>query len=518
MRASGILMPIFSLPSKYGIGTFGKQAYEFVEFLEKAGQRYWQILPLNPTNFGDSPYQSFSSAAGNPYFIDLDMLREDGLLELSDYCDVDFGSDPNRVDYEKMYNNRMPVLRTACSRFIPDEEWEIFCAQEKYWLDEYAFFMALKDSFGGVSWRDWDTDFQMREPSVLAKAKEELSENIKFYKFIQFCFYKQWNKLKKFANEHGVLIIGDMPIYVADDSVDVWSCPKQFDLDDELLPRSVAGCPPDAFSEDGQLWGSPVYDWDYMKNESVPYSWWRTRMRHAFKVYDIVRIDHFRGFESFYCIPYGDTDAKGGKWRKGPGMELFNVLSEEFGEELPIIAEDLGLLTDEVRQLLDESGFPGMNVLQFAFDGGMKSSYLPHNHRKNSIVYTGTHDNDTIAGWVANADAGDVQRARRYLHVDDNEGFHWAMIRSALMSVADTAIICMPDFMGLSSEARINAPSTLGGTNWQWRIADGCINDWLAQIIRDNTALYGRLWVVEKNDNEDSEKKKISNEGVSEPA
>lgn len=505
MRASGILMPIFSLPSKYGIGTLGAEAYKFVDFLKKAGQRYWQILPLNPTNYGDSPYQSFSSAAGNPYFIDLDMLCEDGLLKTSDYEKVDFGTEPDRVDYEKLYFKRMPVLRTAFGRFSPDKQWDKFCKEQGSWLDDYAFFMALKDSFGGVSWREWDENIRKRKPTALSNAKKKLKENIEFYKFIQFCFYKQWNKLKKYANDNGILIIGDMPIYVADDSVDVWSCPQQFDLDEELLPRSVAGCPPDAFSEDGQLWGSPVYDWDYMKNGDKPYEWWKARLKHAFAVYDIVRIDHFRGFESFYCIPYGDTDAKGGKWRKGPDIEFFKALEEDFGENMPIIAEDLGLLTDAVTEMLEKSGFPGMSVLQFAFDATMKSPYLPHNHRKNTIVYTGTHDNDTVMGWVKSGDADDVERARRYLHVDDNEGFNWAMIRAALMSVADTAIICMQDFMGLGSEARINAPSTLGGINWQWRIGEGCINDWLAGIIKENTELYGRLWPMPKKEKTEEE-------------
>ncbi len=494
MRASGILMPIFSLPEKYGIGTMGKSAYEFVDFLVEAGQSYWQILPLNPTNYGDSPYQSFSSAAGNPYFIDLATLEKDGLLAPSDYQNVDFGSNRDYVDYEKMYHNRMPVLRRACERFDKnDADYKAFCSAEQDWLAPYALFMAIKDANGGVSWRDWPKELRFRDSATIAEVIERYADDIEFYKFIQYEFYKQWNALKSYANQSGVKIIGDMPIYVADDSADVWWEPEQFDLDEELLPRVVSGCPPDAFSADGQLWGSPVYDWDKMEREENPYSWWKNRMARATKVYDVIRIDHFRGFESFYCIPYGDKTAKNGKWRKGPDVKLFEELKRSLGEDLPIIAEDLGLLTPEVELLLKNTGYAGMKVLQFAFDGDTKNPYLPHNHINNCVVYTGTHDNDTIIGWTKNASAGEVLYARRYLHIDDSEGFHWGMIRAALSSVADTVILMMPDFMGLDSAARINAPSTLGGTNWQWRIGDGCINDWLASIIRENVAIYGRL-------------------------
>lgn len=493
MRTSGILMPVFSLPGKYGIGTFGKEAYHFVDFLEKAGQRYWQLLPLNPTHFGDSPYQSFSSVAGNPYFIDLETLVEAGLLETADCDRADFGGDPGRVDYGKLYENRLPLLEQAFARFVPGEDYARFCREQADWLEDYALFMALKDAHGGAGWREWEKPFKMRQPQALADFRQQQERRLAFYRFIQFQFYRQWDALKAYAHAHGVRIIGDMPIYVADDSADVWADPEQFDLDEELLPRVVAGCPPDAFTEDGQLWGMPVYNWAQMRREPTPYRWWRQRMRRTLALYDVVRIDHFRGFESFYCIPYGAVNAKKGVWRQGPGMELFRALEEDRGGPLPIIAEDLGFLTPAVRQLLADSGYPGMKVLQFAFDPAGDSEYLPYRYPRRCVVYTGTHDNDTIMGWTHTADPEEVAFARRYLHVDDREGFNWAMIRAALMSVADTAIFMMQDFMGLSSEARINTPATLGGSNWQWRIGDGCINDWLAQIIRENTALYGRL-------------------------
>lgn len=492
MRASGILMPVFSLPGKTGIGTFGKEAYDFVDFLEKAGQTYWQLLPLNPTNYGDSPYQSFSSAAGNPYFIDLDTLAREGLLTEADYTSVDFGEDSGVVDYGKLYDNRLPVLRKAYARFTGGKDFEDFCQKQADWLEDYALFMAIKDTQKGTSWREWPAPLKRRQSQALADFRREHKEAIRFYQFLQFLFFTQWNALKSYANEKDIRIIGDMPIYVADDSADVWAEPEQFDLDNDLLPRVVAGCPPDIFSAEGQLWGMPVYRWEAMAKETPSFGWWRRRMMRVFAMYDIVRIDHFRGLESYYCIPYGAKNAVKGAWRKGPGMALFKALQEDFGPELPIIAEDLGFLTQEVRDLLEESGFPGMRVLQFAFDGHPDNDYLPYNYCRNTVVYTGTHDNDTIMGWVKNAPEAEVALARKFLHVDDREGFNWAMLRAAMMSPADTAIFLMADIMGLGSEARINRPSTLGGGNWCWRIGEGCINDWLAGIIMENTRLYGR--------------------------
>ncbi len=493
MRASGILMPIFSLASKGGIGTLGKEAFDFVDFLKSAGQTYWQILPLNPTNYGDSPYQSFSASAGNPYFIDIEQLISDGLIKDKEFESADFGNDPARVDYDKLLLNRLPLLKLAYNRFNKEYEgYKDFCTRHSYWLDDYALFMAIKDARGGADWREWEKPLKIREAKAIEAAKAQYADEIGFYKFLQFIFYRQWFALKEYANKKGIKIIGDIPIYVAADSADVWANTCQFCLDEDYQMKIIAGCPPDAFSAEGQLWGMPVYNWELMEKGSVPFSWWRQRMRHALLVYDIVRIDHFRGLESYYGVPSGETTAKNGKWYKGPGVKLFDAIKEDFGGDLPIIAEDLGLITKEVHALRESVGLPGMKVLQFAFDGSYNSDYLPHKHEKNCVVYTGTHDNDTVMGWTKSAPQSDVAFARRYLHVDDAEGFNWAMIRAALMSVADTAIIPMADFMGLDSEARINTPSTVGG-NWCWRIMPGCINDWLAGIIYENTALYGRL-------------------------
>ncbi len=484
MRTSGILMPVFSLPSPYGIGTFGKEAYRFVDFLDKAGQSYWQILPLGPTSFGDSPYQSFSSFAGNPYFIDPDMLIGDGLLTKAQVQKFDFGTG-NKIDYGKLYENRLPMLKMAFENFVPDAKFKEFCKENEWWLEDYVLFSAIKGAQGGRPWSEWDKCLRLREEETLIKAKEEFANTLEFYRFVQYEFTLQWTALKEYANKKDIKIIGDLPIYVAYDSADVWADTKQFLLDKDGKPTLVAGCPPDAFSDDGQLWGNPIYDWKYMHKDG--YEWWTRRINYVLKLYDVVRIDHFRGFESFFAIPYGDKTAKGGSWMKGPGMKLFNKLGD-----LPIIAEDLGFITPQVKKLLHDSGFPGMKVLQFAFDTREESDYLPHNYEKNCVVYTGTHDNDTIMGWTKTAAPEDVEMAHRYLHVDDNEGFNWAMMRAALMSVADTAILMMPDLLGLGSEARINTPSKLGG-NWDWRIGDGCINDWLADILYENTLLYGRV-------------------------
>ncbi len=498
MRSSGILMPIFSLASPYGIGTLGREAYEFVDFLKRAGQRYWQLLPLNPTNYGDSPYQSFSAAAGNPYFIDLRMLTEEGLLQAAEYENIDFGSDPTAVNYGLLYRHRLPLLRRAFDRFQPDAAFAAFCAAQSSWLAEYTLFMAIKDAHGGTSWRAWEPALRRRDPAAIAAAREKYARDMQFYAFLQYVFYRQWSALKAYANAHGIRIIGDMPIYVADDSVDVWAHTENFDLAEDLTPRAVAGCPPDSFCDEGQLWGMPVYDWDAMAAEDEPYSWWRWRMRHALTVYDVVRIDHFRGFEAYYCIPYGAPTAKTGVWRTGPGMALFRLLQADYaalsGEEgavMPIIAEDLGFLTPSVKQLLTDTGFPGMKVMQFAFDSREENNYLPHNYPRHCVVYTGTHDNDTIIGWAATAAPQDVAYARRYLHAGSTESIGEAMIRAAMMSVADTAVFMMADFLGLDSAARINTPSTVGD-NWRWRIAPDCISDRLADIIRENTALYGR--------------------------
>ena len=490
MRTCGILMPIFSLPSKYGIGTLGKEAKRFVDFLKKAGQSHWQILPLNPTNYGDSPYQSFSSFAGNPYFIDIEQLTHEKLLTETEADSFDFGDDPESIDYGKLYDNRLSLLRLAFENFIPSKSYEQFCEENTYWLDDYALFMALKNANEDIPWYEWDKPLKTRETNSINRAKTEYENDIAFYKFIQFKFYEQWNDLKKYANENEISIIGDIPIYVAYDSCDVWTNPNQFLLDEDLAPTVVAGCPPDAFSDEGQLWGNPIYNWKLMKQDG--YSWWKKYLGSALKKYDTIRIDHFRGFESYYAIPYGDENAKNGKWQKGPDIALFNALKEEFGEDLPIIAEDLGYLTPAVLKLLKATGFPGMKVLQFAFDSSLESNYLPHNFDRNCVVYTGTHDNDTILGWTTSAKQSEVETAKLYLNCENESSLNWAMMKVALMSVADTCILTIGDIIGLDSKGRINTPSTLGD-NWKWRIKGECINDWLAEIIYNNTYLYGRL-------------------------
>lgn len=507
MRTSGILMHISSLPSPYGIGTFGKEAYRFADFLKKAGQTYWQMLPICPTSYGDSPYQSFSAYALNPYFIDLDMLRDDGLLKADEYANLNWGANPNKVDYALIYENRFTVLRKAYERFkkaIPSE-FERFCTDNSRWLDDFAMFMALKDAHNGKTWNEWEKPLRMRDKDALDKAKINYAEDIEFYKMQQFLCFKQWFMLKKYANNLGIKIIGDMPIYVSGDSADVWSMPQQFLIDEEGHPTEVAGCPPDAFSEEGQLWGNPLYNWDYMEKDG--FNWWCERVGFACTIFDVLRIDHFRGFESYYCIPASDKTAENGCWRKGPNIKLFDNIKERLGD-LPIIAEDLGFLTDGVKKMLKKSGFPGMKVLQFAFDTREESNYLPHTYEKNCVVYTGTHDNDTIIGWTKTAPENDVKYARKYLRITESEGFNWGMMKSAWASTADTAIMMMQDFMGLSSEARMNEPSTVG-CNWQWRIDGACINDWLAQIIYKNTEIYCRLPNAdksgEKKDKKDAE-------------
>ncbi len=476
MRTSGILMPIFSLPSPYGIGTLGAEGYRFVDFLKKSGQSYWQILPLNPTNYGDSPYQSFSSFAGNPYFIDIECLIEEGLLKKEEADSFDFGDADNIIDYGKLYENRYELLKIAFKRFKAGTEYQEFCCDNAHWLEDYSTFMALKSENDFKAWNEWQNT-EIRD-----------KETIEFHKFLQFKFFTQWEKLKSYANKNGIKIIGDLPIYVALDSADVWADNEQFLLKNGK-PTLVAGCPPDAFCELGQLWGNPLYDWDKMKENN--FAWWKRRLAATFKIYDVVRIDHFRGFEAFYAIPAADEDATRGKWLKGPDIAFFDEMKKHFGDDLPIIAEDLGFLTDQVKEMLKKGGFPGMKVLQFAFDSREDNDYLPHNYEKNCVVYTGTHDNDTILGWCKTADEEDVALAEKYLNCKRTEGFNYAMIRAALSSVADTAIIMMPDLIGLGSEARINTPATLGD-NWKWRINGTCINDWLAEIVADLTKTYGR--------------------------
>ncbi|MEG0961636.1 MAG: 4-alpha-glucanotransferase [Lachnospiraceae bacterium] len=490
MRSSGILMHISSLPSPYGIGTMGKEARKFVDFLVESAQTYWQVLPICPTSYGDSPYQSFSSFAGNPYFIDLDILCNEKLLKKSECESYQWGTSKNAIDYGILYENRYPLLHKAFKRFQKDipKDYDFFCSSQKDWLEDYALFMALKDAHDGIAWSKWEDKLKRREPEAMKKAEKKLVNEINFWKMIQYTFYKQWNALKAYANEKGIQIIGDVPIYVAMDSADVWANPTQFYLDEELNPIDVAGCPPDAFSDDGQLWGNPLFCWDSMKKDD--YNWWTRRMEKTTKLFDLVRIDHFRGFDSYYAIPFGDKNARKGEWRKGPGISLFKEMEKKIGS-MNVIAEDLGFLTDSVRKMLKDSGYPGMKLLQFAFDSREEGDYLPHNYNKNCIVYAGTHDNDTILGWMKTAPKSSSAFAKEYLKLDKEEGYHWGVMRGVWSSVGDLAVVTMQDILGIGNEGRMNTPSTLGG-NWMWRMMPDAVTPKLTKKVKKIVKLYGR--------------------------
>jgi len=491
-RSSGIIMHIASLPGKYGIGTFGKEAYEFCNFLKKAGQKYWQILPLGPTGFGDSPYQSFSAFAGNPYLIDFDLLNKDGLLETEDYDSVNFGESVIDINYGLIFKEKMKVLRKAYenSKLKNIEELKLFEEEEYYWLEDYALYMSIKSHFRLKSWQTWDEDIRLRKPEAIEKYKTLLSDEIRYWKFLQYEFYRQWKALKLYVNNLDIEIIGDMPIYVAEDSADIWSNPEAFLLHKKTLkPLKVSGCPPDIFADTGQLWGNPIYDWNYM--EKTDYKWWVNRIRQSLNLYDVLRIDHFKGFESYWSIPYGNSTAENGEWVKGPGIKVFNAIKDELGD-VNIIAEDLGTLTKETIKLRDDTGFPGMKILTFAFDTDSSNPFLPHNYDKNFIVYTGTHDNDTVRGWMeTTAPKDQVKKAIEYLQLNKEEGYNWGFIRGAWSSVADVSIAVMQDFLDLGNEARINLPSTLG-SNWRWRVKADVFTDKLAERIYKITKVYGR--------------------------
>ncbi len=492
MRASGILMHISSLPSKYGIGTMGEEAYKFVDFLTEAKQTYWQILPICPTSYGDSPYQSFSTHAGNPYFIDLDILAEEGLLEEEDYAELEWGDDEERVDYELIYSNRFSVLEKAYENFKKTDRtmFDIFLAKNEAWISNYALFMSIKEHYDGKSWLEWDEGLKRRDPHELWMFKEAHMDEVEFWEFLQYKFFEQWERLKEYANSKGVQIIGDIPIYVALDSAAVWVYPDLFDLDEELCPKTVAGCPPDAFSETGQLWGNPIYNWD--RHKETGYNWWIDRLRAAVELYDVVRIDHFRGFDGYYTIPYGDKTAENGEWKTGPGIEFFRFVESRLGR-LPIIAEDLGFLTSSVLRMLSDSGFPGMKVLEFAFDPREESNYLPYTYDKNCAVYIGTHDNAPIMGWVGEIDGDTLEFCKKFLNYEGktDSGFVWTFIKTAFACVGDTVVIQMQDYLELGNESRMNTPSTASG-NWQWRMRGGAYDDGLAEKIADITRTYGR--------------------------
>lgn len=488
-RSSGILMAVSSLPSPYGIGTLGQAAYDFADFLHAAGQHYWQMLPLGPTSYGDSPYQSFSAYAGNPYYIDPDLLIADGLLTKSECSRCKWGSDPRYVDYGRIYEKRFDLLHKAYKRGWQRDSEDVaaFAAENSRWLPDYALFMACKRYFGMKAWTEWPDDIRLRQDGAVEKYRTLLQEDVEFFVYLQYLFFRQWNRLRDYVHAQGIRIIGDLPIYVAMDSADVWAETEFFQLDETLIPKAVSGVPPDYFSADGQLWGNPLYDWERMREDG--FGWWIRRIDGAGKLYDIIRIDHFRGFESYYCIPAGDKTAANGHWEKGPDLNFIHAMHEALGEG-SIIAEDLGYLTPEVKAMLSASGYPGMKIMQFAFDSRESGNYLPHTYHRNSVVYTGTHDNVTTEGWRINASAEDVAYACRYLRCKPEE-LTEAMICACLASVSDMAIIPLADWLHLGSEARINTPSTQG-SNWQWRLSTP-LPEGLSAHIAGLTVLYERV-------------------------
>ena len=495
-REAGILMPITSLPGKYGIGCFSKEAYKFIDWLKEAGQTYWQILPIHPTSYGDSPYQSFSTFAGNPYFIDLEALIEEGVLTKKECDKMDFGENATDIDYEALYHSRYKLLKKAYDRSNISEnpDYQRFVAENNWWLSDYALFMALKNFFDGQCWYEWPEDIRLRYGYSMDYYRRELYFEIEFQMYLQFKFFQQYWQLKHYAQQQNIKIIGDIPIYVAMDSADTWAHPELFQLDENNVPLAVAGCPPDGFSATGQLWGNPLYRWEY--HRETGYQWWMSRLWYVFQLYDVTRIDHFRGFDEYYSIPYGADSAIDGHWEKGPGIDLFRCAEQNLGWH-EVIAEDLGYVTDSVRQLVRDSGFPGMKVLEFAFDSrdsGSANDYLPHNYTENSVVYTGTHDNETLAGWFKSITKEEQMLARKYL-CDERTPLkllHKSFIALAMRSAARTCIIPMQDYLGLGNECRINTPSTIG-INWRWRVAAEQLTAELQQEILEGTVRYGRM-------------------------
>ena len=490
MRSSGILLHISSLPSPYGIGTLGKAAYEFADFLHDAGQHYWQILPIGPTSYGDSPYQSFSTCAGNPYFIDLELLRDDGLLLQEELDSVDWAAHEERVDYGFQFSVRFDLLYRAYERGRDryGREIEQFRA-ENPWVEEYALYMAVKRSRGMVSWEQWPEEIRLRRPGAVETYATVLAEDMNFFIFLQFLFFRQWDALRGYVHSKGIEIIGDLPIYVPYDSCDVWANPSLFQLDEQGVPTGVAGCPPDYFAKDGQLWGNPLYDWQKMSADG--YQWWKKRIRAASRLFDVIRIDHFRGLESYWSVPYGEETARNGKWVKGPDHDFIRALKESF-PDLRLIAEDLGFLTPEVMQLQKDSGFPGMKVLEFAFDPREPSNYLPHRYERNCICYSGTHDNETLVQWQAAQSDETLAYTMEYLGVSDEKDLTWGILRAGMASVADTFIAQMQDYLGLGAQSRMNEPGTVSQKNWSWRLKKTDLTPELAQKIRRLTSMYER--------------------------
>ena len=504
-------MPMSSLPSPYGFGTMGKEAFRFIDFLVAAGQKYWQLLPLGPTSYGDSPYSSFSSFAGNPYMIDLDLLIEEGLLKREEADAVDWGDDPGQADYGKLYEGRFPLLRKAFARGKDPlrADFDDFCRENGRWLDNYALYMAVKAHFGMISWTQWpDEAIRLHRPEAVAQYREKLHEDWEFYCFVQFLFFRQWKALKAYARKKGVLLIGDVPIYVAMDSADVWSEPHFFQLDEENLPKEVAGVPPDAFTADGQLWGNPLYDWDRMQADG--FGWWIRRIEGATKLFDVLRIDHFRGMESYWAVPAKDTTAKNGRWRQGPGMALVGVLTSWF-HGTDFIAEDLGYLTPEVRKLVRDSGLPGMCIMEFAFDAHGDSDYLPHRCAENRVCYLGTHDNDTILGWKEKTDEENLRFAQRYMHITPDEGWCWGMIRSGMATASRLFVVQMQDVLELDGSCRMNTPGTSTG-NWRWRMLPGKADSELAEKLRLYTETFRRVELPPEKSGESEETEEKENE------
>ncbi len=506
MRASGILLPVSSLPSRYGIGGFTQEAYDWIDFLEKSGQTMWQILPLGHTSYGDSPYQPFSTIAGNPYFVSLDELIDEGLLTREECDGAALGTNPSYVDYGKQFENRYPLLRTAYERDKERDQsgFQAFWKKESDWLEDYALFMALKHLHGNSPWWEWERLYKRRDADALEQARRDLADEISFFAHIQYWFAGQWIRLKTYAGEHGIRIVGDLPIYAARDSADVWAHPELFQLDEDLIPTAVAGVPPDYFSEDGQLWGNPLYDWEYHKKTG--YAWWIDRVRYASRLYDVIRFDHFRGLDAYCSIPFGDENARNGKWIPGPGIDLIRTLRENVSE-VEWIAEDLGVIDESVEELLKESGLPGMKVLGFAFDTHTDNTFLPHNYdTTNCVVYTGTHDNATLYQFVTEASEEDRLFIKNYLNRfwDTDEQLCDNLIRLAALSIAKYCIIPIQDYLHLGKEARINFPSTEGG-NWEWRLTDGQITDDLADFIGNIANISGRSPKIENVTNDGEE-------------
>lgn len=493
-RGAGILLPVSSLPSPHGIGSLGRAAYEFVDFLARAGQRYWQVLPLGPTSYGDSPYQSLSAFAGNPYFIDLDRLAAQGLLTPEELRESDEESgaagDASRVDYGGLFSSRFRVLRRAYGRsgHGGTPEYRAFCGANAFWLEEYAVYMAIKTALGNRAWTQWPDELRLCGPGALKKCGESLRGEIDFWKFCQYAFYSQWDALRAYANRRNVRIIGDIPIYVALDSADVWANSRWFQMDADRRPVAVAGVPPDMFSATGQLWGNPLYDWEAMEPDG--FSWWRERMRASARLYDILRIDHFIGIRRYYSIPAGEKTAMHGRWRPGPGKKLLEAFSGEL-HGTKIIAEDLGVVTPAVRRLKQQAGYPGMKLMEFGFDSGPENEYLPIHFEANCVAYGGTHDNETLAGFFGARKGPALAFAREYLQVRRRRDIPGAVIRAAYASVADTVVFQMQDLLGLDNRARMNRPATIGG-NWEWRLAPGQTTDALAGRLAALAWTYGR--------------------------